>query len=97
MAGKQTVLMVNCHEKLSKTKAGFEKIINQRVVPHQTITCGKQNFYRELPIEPQLPLFSRVLVCLIIKWYIVWVLIQGEDFNVRYNTQVKNRMSDLHV
>lgn len=96
MTGKQTVLMVNCHEKLSKTKAGFEKIINQRVVPHQTITCGKGNFYRE-PIEPQLPLFSRVLVCLIIKWYIVWVLIQGEDFNVRHNTQVKNRMSDLHV
>lgn len=90
MAGKQTVLMVNCHEKLSKTKAGFEKIINQRVVPHQTITCGKGHFYRE-PIEPQLPLFSRVLVCLIIKWYIVWVLIQGEDFNVRHNTvQVKN-------
>lgn len=89
MAGRQTVLMVNCHEKLSKTKAGFEKIINQRVVPHQTITCGKGNFYRE-PIEPKLPLISRVLVCLIIKWYIVWVLIQCEDFNVRHNTQVKN-------
>lgn len=89
MAGKQTVLMVNCHEKLSKTKAGFEKIINQRVVPHKKITCGKGNFYRE-PIEPQLPLFSRVLVCLIIKWYIVWVLIHREDFNVRHNTQVKN-------